>query len=149
MHKENITQIPPAKLQLIQAASSNTTYPSKDVANPSNHLRTSPGSSGKPDAPFVSATVSVPASAGSLANPVYITGELTFRSLSMAEFCHWKLSCNLSPSPTPFSPLRAFVKQRRVRGGEGNWRQHSATRHGDQQSKTDWRQRRSGGTEDV
>ena len=34
----------------------------------------------------------------------------------MAEFCHWKLSCDLSPSPTPIGPLRASIKQWGVRG---------------------------------
>ena len=84
--------------------------------------------------PFASAPVSVPATAGSFANPVYIPGELTFRRLSMAKFGHWKLSRNLSPSPTPFGPLRAFINTTKGgEGGEGSWRQHFATHHGDQQ----------------
>ena len=43
--------------------------------------KTGPVDSERPDAPLVSATVSVPASAGSLTNPVNITGELTFSKL--------------------------------------------------------------------
>ena len=73
--------------------------------------------------------VSVSASTGTLANPVYITRELTLRSLSMTEFCHGELPSNSSPPPTSLGPLRAFIKQwgvrrRRVVGGGDFWQEH-------------------------
>ena len=61
--------------------------------------------------------VLTPANAGALVNPVNVARELAFRSLSMAEFGNRKLSGNLPSSPTPSGALRAFPKQRRVRGG--------------------------------
>ena len=56
--------------------------------------------------PIRSATVSVSASAGSLADPVHRTKELALRSLPMTEFCHG-LPSNPSSPPTPLGPLRA------------------------------------------
>ena len=59
---------------------------------------------------LASAPVSVPATAGSFANRVYVLGELTFRRTGNCRVTFLRRQPLLVP-------WRAFIKQRGVRGG--------------------------------
>ena len=132
MHKKNIQQPPPAKLLLIQAAASNATNQSKEVANPSEHLLTCPGNSGEPDAPLHQLlSQCLPRRARLLILSIY-PGSLRFDACLWLNFATG--NCRVTfLRRQPLLVLESIYQTKGGEGGEGSWRQHFAMHHGDQQ----------------